>query len=60
MAGLPQVWARELAGGDKAVILYNDGSQAGSELNITVAWADLGCVQLMLHSCCLLLLAFLD
>lgn len=37
-----QVWARDLANGDKAVVLYNDGRVAKSALNITVSWADIG------------------
>ena len=40
-AGGTQVWARQLANGDQAVILYN-GADAPQPVNISVSWAELG------------------
>jgi hypothetical protein len=39
-----QIWWRPLANGDKAVILYNDGTVAQSKFNISIHWVDIGCV----------------
>jgi alpha-galactosidase len=37
-----QIWWRPLANGDKAVILYNDGTVAQSKFNISIHWVDIG------------------
>ena len=39
-----QLWARDLANGDKVVVLYNSGDGSGKDSNITihVTWAEIG------------------
>jgi alpha-galactosidase len=41
-AGGSQLWARRLAGGDQAVILYNGADGPAQGANISVSWAELG------------------
>eukprot|EP00041_Stephanoeca_diplocostata_P029399 m.867086 g.867086 ORF g.867086 m.867086 type:complete len:434 (-) comp23554_c2_seq1:48-1349(-) len=45
--GGPQVWVRDLANGDKAVVLFNSASNTSATINVT--WAELNCTEKSYH-----------